>query len=278
MALRNAFEGVATETKQDATLTALGNLLTELQQKYEGGAVALDAPTLSALESVTATVVNLPADYPLPAAQVSTLTPQTDGLTDAQLRASAVPVTVSNPTETGLAKETTLAAAVARLDNILASLDDAGTDTVLSVLQAILTELGQKFEGGTVNVGNFPAVQDVQGSVAVDNLPSTYPLPTAQVQTDALTDTELRATPVPVDVVGAAQEDTLLDVKRAISDYEERYEFDAEGNPLYVGKALDGTLTSATGWTVYKFTFVGGLPSRKQVRSDVAWDDRGTVF
>lgn len=62
------------------------------------GTVALDAATLAALESVTATVsgavsiTNLPSEYPLPAAQVSTLTPQTDGLTDAELRAAPVAV------------------------------------------------------------------------------------------------------------------------------------------------------------------------------------------
>lgn len=40
------------------------------------------------------TVSNFPAEYPLPAAQVSALTPQTDGLTDAELRAA--PVAVEN--------------------------------------------------------------------------------------------------------------------------------------------------------------------------------------
>lgn len=37
-------------------------------------------------------VTNFPADYPLPAAQVTTLTPQTDGLTDTELRAADVNV------------------------------------------------------------------------------------------------------------------------------------------------------------------------------------------
>lgn len=63
---------------------------------------------------------------------------------------------------------------------------------------------------GTVNVGNFPASQPVSGTVSVSNFPATQPisaaslpLPTgaataANQQTDALTDTQLRATPVPV--------------------------------------------------------------------------------
>lgn len=124
MVLQNAFENLAVESKQDDTLVALAALLTELQSKLESGqAVALDASTLAALESITTTISNWPVDfpdadaaalltaiktavenvltvtvddfpseYPLPSAQVTTLTPQTDGLTDAELRAAPVPV------------------------------------------------------------------------------------------------------------------------------------------------------------------------------------------
>jgi hypothetical protein len=98
--------------------TKLGDILTELQQKLEpGGTVALDAATLAALETITASVANFPASYPLPTSQVTDLKT----------------VTVSNPTadpETGLAKEVTLA-------SVLAQLDDATTDTVLSVLKTL---------------------------------------------------------------------------------------------------------------------------------------------
>lgn len=139
---------------------------------------------------------NWPTEYPLPAAQLTTLTPQKDALTDAQLRATAVGVS----------------------------------------------------------------------------------LPAAQVQTDALTDVELRAAPVAVTVDNHPDHSGVLnDIKRDITDYEERFEFDANGLPLYVGKAPDGTLTSAASWTIYRFTFVNGLPSRKQVRTGVAWDNRAAV-
>lgn len=61
----NLLDGVSTETKQDTIITALNDLLTELQQKLEsGGTVALDATTLTALESITASVSNFPIDYP----------------------------------------------------------------------------------------------------------------------------------------------------------------------------------------------------------------------
>lgn len=79
------------------TLAALENVNAAVT-----GTVALDAPTVAALQAVTATVsgavsiTNFPATYPLPTAQVTALTPpapQTDALTDAQLRATSVPVT-----------------------------------------------------------------------------------------------------------------------------------------------------------------------------------------
>lgn len=57
-----------------------------------------------------------------------------------------ITVTVSNPTanpETGLAKQTTLA--------------------------AILTELDQKYEGGPISIANFPSVQPVSGTVTAES-------------------------------------------------------------------------------------------------------------
>jgi len=79
---------------------------------------------------------------------------------------------------------------------------DALTDTELRASPVPIS--------GTVSVTNFPATQPVSGTVAVSNFPATQPisavslpLPTgaataANQQTDALTDTQLRATPVPV--------------------------------------------------------------------------------
>ena len=115
--------GGATEGKQDDILTSLATLLTELQQKLEtGGEVALNAATLAALETInanvsgTVAVSNFPATQPvsatalpLPAgasteATLALIKAKTDnldvalstravtGLTDAQLRAVAVPV------------------------------------------------------------------------------------------------------------------------------------------------------------------------------------------
>lgn len=89
MALRNALEALSTEAKQDAIIAVLDAVLAELAGKVgEGGTVALDTATLTALEQVTATVANMPSTFPLPLSQV-----QVDALTNAQLRAAAVGVT-----------------------------------------------------------------------------------------------------------------------------------------------------------------------------------------
>lgn len=52
---------------------------------------------------------------------------------------------------------------------------------------------------GDVTVNNFPATQVVSGSVAVSNFPATQPVSgTVTVANPGLTDSQLRATPVPV--------------------------------------------------------------------------------
>ncbi len=53
---------------------------------------------------------------------------------------------------------------------------------------------------GTISVSNFPATQPVSGTIAVSNFPATQPVSIAApvAVTGPLTDTQLRATPVPV--------------------------------------------------------------------------------
>lgn len=81
----------------------LASLLTELGQKYEGGAIALDSATLAALESVTATISGTvpvsgtfwPGTQPVSGTVgISGTVPVSGPLTDAQLRATALPVTL----------------------------------------------------------------------------------------------------------------------------------------------------------------------------------------
>lgn len=73
--------------------------------------------------------------------------------------------------------------------------DKLPVDTGLTGLATAAKQLPDNHQ---VSVSNFPAVQEVVGTVDVANFPSEYPLPSNQVQVDALTDAQLRATPVPV--------------------------------------------------------------------------------
>ncbi len=259
MTLRNAFEGLAVESKQETGLAkdaTLATILTELGQKLEsGGTVDLAPATVDLLRSVTAAVSgtvsvgNLPATYPDQHAQP---------LTDTQLRAADVGVTVSNPTanpETGLAKEATL--------------------------QSLLLELAEKLEAGqevALNAATLAALEQITATIS--NFPAEYPLPAAQVQTDALTDTQLRASAVPVSVANQpadpASESTLLDVKRALTDYEVRMDYDVDGNLIYAGKAAQGEATTATTWTIQRLDYTAGNLTRVQVLTG-AWDDRTTL-
>jgi hypothetical protein len=107
--LANPTANPETGLAKEATL---GALLTELGQKLEPGqAVALDSATLGALETINASVSGTVAVSNFPASQ-----PVTGPLTDAQLRAAAVPVSgfpatqavsgtvaVSNPTPPAVA-------------------------------------------------------------------------------------------------------------------------------------------------------------------------------
>lgn len=110
----------------------------------------------------------------------------TGPLTDAQLRATAVPVS-------GPLTDTQLRATPVPVSGTVTITDGSGPVTV----------------DGTVAVSNFPATQPVSGTVAVSNFPASVevsndvgnPLPvsgTVAVSNPGLTDTQLRATPVPV--------------------------------------------------------------------------------
>lgn len=176
--------GFADPTSDEGARDLLTSLLAELGQKLEAGQqVDLLPATITLLRDVTAAVTGTVDVGNFPVSQT------VDGT-----------VTVANPTadpETGLAKDTTVAA-------VLAQLDDATTDTVLSVLKAISTELASKYEGGAIalDAATLAALEQITATVA--NFPATYPLPAAQVQTDALTDTQLRAAALTVDT-GLAQ-------------------------------------------------------------------------
>ena len=139
---------VADETaRADLALivAALNNVLVELGQKLEPGqAIALDAATLAALESITAavtgsvSVTNLPATQPVSAAALPlpagaatqttlaavlaalALVPVSGPLTDAQIRATALAITAASlPLPAGAAADATLSPVRNRFDAVL---------------------------------------------------------------------------------------------------------------------------------------------------------------
>lgn len=85
------------------------------------------------------TVDNFPSEYPLPAGQVSTLTPQTDALTDTELRATPVDVDTgltqpTTPSDTQPVSATSLplpsgAATEAKQDDIITAIGSIGGST-----------------------------------------------------------------------------------------------------------------------------------------------------
>lgn len=126
------------------------------------------------------------------------LTTQTDALTNAQLRAT--PVAVDDD-----ATQTALAGILTELGTKL----DAGGTVALDAATLAALESVTATVTGSVSVSNFPASQKVDGTVAVSN----HPTP----QTNALTNTELRATPVPVSTDAATARESTLEALRLLT-------------------------------------------------------------
>jgi hypothetical protein len=146
--------GLGGGSTDGATEATLAEVLTELTTKFEAGqAVALDANTLAALETITAVVSGVVAVANLPDIQPVSGT-----------------VAISNPTanpETGLAKDATLSTRAS----------ETKLEAVRSLLAATLAVAGTVALDGptlaaleTITVANFPAVQPVNGTVAVSNM------------------------------------------------------------------------------------------------------------
>lgn len=103
--------GLATETEQQSQ-TALLTTIDADTGSISTSAASIDGKTPALGQALAAGSVPVV----LTAAQVSTLTPQTDALTDIQLRASAVPVSAASlPLPTDAATQTTLAALNAKV-------------------------------------------------------------------------------------------------------------------------------------------------------------------
>lgn len=189
LGIQKAGGGYAIASLDEDVLAKLDEVLIELQGKFEGAPVALDAPTIATLKEVTAAItgavdVSTMPDVVIDAATVASLQQATvsgevslDAATIAALKSItgsvtvSGTVTVSNPTadpETGLAKEVTL--------------------------QQLLVELQSKLESGAavaLDATTLAALESVNASV-------TGEVSVTGLQTDALTDAQLRASDVRV--------------------------------------------------------------------------------
>lgn len=146
MPLENVLGDLALNETLVATNTKLDQVIAELSQKLEpGGTVALSNETLAAIEIITASISNLPNDFPdanvlakleairtLLAGQLSVNV----GLTNAELRAAAIAIIAETlPLPTGAATD-------AKLDSILAKIitspaTEAKQDTANTALATI---------------------------------------------------------------------------------------------------------------------------------------------
>lgn len=202
MALENALGELAldasvtaTNEKLDAVITALGALQTELNQKLEQGQdVALTSDTLTALHSVNAAISNFPTDFPdatvlakLEAIRVllaGTLTVNV-GLTDTQLRASAVAISAASlPLPANAAQDG------ADGSGITVPTGGSGIRGWLSgIYQKISNTLSVTFTNTSINVSNFPSSQPVTGTFFQTTQPVSDTNVGAQADSAATTDT-----------------------------------------------------------------------------------------
>ncbi|MEO7397669.1 MAG: hypothetical protein ABIW84_03815 [Ilumatobacteraceae bacterium] len=76
-----------------------------------------------------------------------------------------------------------------------------------------------------------------------------------------------------------ALEATLADLRRGRSDQRVLFDYVArtDGNPVYIGKAIQGTATSAATWQVQRFTYdASNRPTDIQLIVGI-WNNRATL-
>lgn len=80
-------------------------------------------------------------------------------------------------------------------------------------------------------------------------------------------------------VNGMASETTLLDLKRARTDQRVLMDYATrtDGNPVYVGKAVQGTAITAATWQIQRFTYDASNRATDVQVLIGAWDSRATV-
>lgn len=253
--------GLATESEQQAQ-TAILTTIDADTGSISTSAASIDGKTPALGQALAAGSVPVV----LTAAQVSTLTPQTDALTDVQLRASAVPVSAASlPLPTDAATQTTLAALNAKVTAVntgavvvsssalptgaatevtLASIDskitavNTGAVTVSAALPAGANTIGAVTQSGTwtVQAANTATstLSNVSSSASnVTLLSSNSSRKGATIFNDSSSALYVK--------FGATSSTTSFTVKIAAGGY-----FEVPGPAVYTG-ILDGIWDSVSG-------------------------------
>lgn len=175
------------------------------------GTVALDAATLAALEQITATVANFPETFPLPAEQAAALAPQTDALTDDQLRAAPVVVHLdaeydaANPLETAARLVDENGVRYSALNRLPVDVDGAAITGTFTVQPSTVSTLNvpdhalaadELFVGVWEDVGQFAAIQ----IALVTDAPSTTGGAAVEFSADGINVIHTIPTTVPANV------------------------------------------------------------------------------
>lgn len=220
--LAAASSPVVLTAAQVVTLTPFAGGLTDTQLRAVAvpvSAASLPLPTGASTETTLAALnTKVPAQgqalaaastpVVLTAAQITTLTPFAGGLTDTQLRTSAVPVSLaSSPLPTGAATETTLAALNTKVTAV-------NTGAVVVSSSALPTGAATQTTLAAIDT-KIPALGQALAAVSTPVVLTAIQITTLTPQIDSLTNTQLRASAVPVSIsssalpTGAATETTL---------------------------------------------------------------------
>jgi hypothetical protein len=278
---------------------------TVLTRPWQTGTSALGAGDQALVDSGVIYLLGLPAQSPpslttgltdaqLRASPVPVSGSLAGGLTDTELRASAVPVsTASLPLPTGAATEATLAADLGALTETAPGTDTASAglngrlqrvaQRLTSLIALLPASLGQKTKANSFAVTvasdqDALAVTDGGGSLTVDGTVTA---------TGPLTDTQLRATAVPVSNAslplpnGATTEATLAALSaKAAGDTtnglrtQPRADAVTTGNITASGQSITATMVSGMGGVA---VWVQGTYAGVTLNFEASTDG-GTIF
>lgn len=256
-------EGATTDAAvvTDAAGTLSGKLRGLVKWAFERMPASLGQKTMAA--SLPVVVASDQSAVPI-SGTVTANTGLSQPLTDAQLRATPVPVSNTN---LDVALSTRLSES--DFDTKTGGLTESapGTDTASSGLNgrlqriaqritSLISALGSPFQAGG-SIGNTAfGVNNAAGASAVNiqdggntiTVDGSVGVSGSVAVTGPLTDTQLRATPVPVSGTVTANP----------TGYVVRLE-EASATITYVGQAAPGTLTSAASWSIKRLDSTSGL-------------------